>query len=94
MLTSKDVAVVYETLLTSPGMGEMIRLDIKVARKTVLVLAKIIEVGAIKRDESESSFLRAFDAGSMSELSQISNNLLDKAGLSDLYTRLNALEKV
>ena len=40
MLTTKDVAVVYETLLSSPGMSELIRVDLKVARKNILMLAK------------------------------------------------------
>jgi hypothetical protein len=91
MLTTKDVAVVYETLLSSPGMSELIRVDLKVARKNILMLAKIIEVATMEQHLAVSPFLSAFDATSLAELSQMSATMLEKAGLSDMYVRMNGL---
>jgi hypothetical protein len=91
MLTTKDVAVVYETLLSSPGMNELIRVDLKVARKNILMLAKMIEVATMEQHLSASPFLSAFDTTSLTELSQMSATILEKAGLSDMYVRMNGL---
>jgi hypothetical protein len=91
MLTTKDVAVVYETLLSSPGMNELIRVDLKVARKNILMLAKMIEVATMEQNLAASPFLSAFDATSLTELSQMSATILEKAGLSDMYVRMNGL---
>ena len=40
-----EIAKVYETLLSIPGMNEKIKIDLRIARKNVLFLSKIIERG-------------------------------------------------
>ncbi len=48
MLSAKDVAMIYETLLSSPGMNDAVRIDVKLLRKNVLLLVKVIELGSLK----------------------------------------------
>lgn len=52
----KDVVIVYETLLASPGMSDTVRLRLNLPRKEVLLLAKVIEAGIMHRQESSSSY--------------------------------------
>ena len=92
MLTSKDVAIVYETLLTSPGMNDAVKISLNIPRKNVLLLTKMLEVGmAAKDDIGQSSLFSTVNNESLEELRAISSDLLSKAGLSDLYERLNSL---
>jgi len=42
MLTTSDVAKVYDTILGIPGMNEMVKIDMKISRKNVLLLHSVI----------------------------------------------------
>ncbi len=37
MLTTNDVARVYDTIMSIPGMNEPVKIDIKISRKNVLI---------------------------------------------------------
>ena len=50
MLSVKEVAVVYETLLSSPGMNDTVRIALSVSRKNVLLLAKVVEMGMTMKE--------------------------------------------
>ena len=52
MLSTKDVAMIYETLLSSPGMNDAVRIDVKLPRKNVLLLTKVIELGLSLKDQT------------------------------------------
>ena len=52
MLTTKDVAMIYETLLSSPGMNDAVRIDVKLPRKNVLLLVKVIELGLSLKEQT------------------------------------------
>jgi hypothetical protein len=92
MLTSKDVAIVYETLLTSPGMNDAVKISLSIQRKNVLLLTKLLEVGLAAKDETgQVSLLATINNESTEDLKAVSVDLLKKAGLTDLYERLNSL---
>ncbi|MEO6550735.1 MAG: hypothetical protein ABIN94_22210 [Ferruginibacter sp.] len=58
MLTSKDVAIVYETLLTSPGMNDAVKIALNIPRKNVLLLSKVLELGlSIKGENGQGGLL-------------------------------------
>jgi hypothetical protein len=44
-MTTNVLVTVYETLLCSPGMNEAVKIDVKMNRKTVLLLNSLIEGG-------------------------------------------------
>ncbi len=43
MLTTNDVAKVYNTILSIPGMNETVKIDLKISRKNVLWIKNFIE---------------------------------------------------
>ncbi len=58
MLTTTDVAKVYDTILSIPGMNETVKIDMKISRKNALLLSRLIERGlTLKQDEKPSNLL-------------------------------------
>jgi hypothetical protein len=43
MLSTDDVAKVYDTILSIPGMNEIVKIDLKITRKNVLLLNRVME---------------------------------------------------
>lgn len=92
MLSMKDVAVVYETLLASPGMNDTVKISLQIPRKQVLLLSKLIEVGlTVRGDDTKGGVLSIVDAATLEELSGFSGELLKKAGLTEMNEKINAL---
>lgn len=92
MLSAKDAAIVFETLLTSPGMNDNVKVSLQLPRKQVLLLVKLIELGLTVKEEDQSSLIHVLNGSSAEGISQINNQLLQKAGLIEMYQRLNELE--
>ena len=92
MATTIDIALVYETLLASPGMSETVKIDLRVSRKTVLLLSRAIERGMQSWQTDQGSVPAEF-AGkeSVAELEGIVSDCLQKAGLSALHEKLKNL---
>jgi hypothetical protein len=92
MLSAKEVAIVYETLLTSPGMNDPVKIDLRIPRKNVLLLSKLIELGLSMKDEkAEGSLLSIVDATTLNELKGVADDMLTKGGLAAMNDKLNAL---
>lgn len=92
MLSTKDIAIVYETLLISPGMNEPVKVALNMPRKNVLLLAKVIELGlANKEGAGEQTIVNIASKETLTELSTLSNELLNKAGLQEMNSKLLAL---
>ena len=91
-MTTNDVAKVVDTVLSTPGMNDVVKIDLKVSRKNVLLLNHIIERGLSARDDAKPSIL----LGSVPEenlqgLKLLGNDCLQKAGLTELSEKLNIL---
>lgn len=91
MLTKNDVAQVYDTILSIPGMSETVKIDLKISRTSALLLAHVIDRG-IKTKGDGTSMLDAISSESLQELETLSASCLLKAGLTDLNERLKAME--
>ncbi len=93
MLTNNDIAVVYHTILCSPGMNDIVKIDLRITRKNVLLLSSVLERGlAIKEaDKALVNLLNVVPKETMQELSAISEDFLHKAGLKELSDKLNEL---
>jgi len=92
MLSTKDIAIVYETLLISPGMNEQIKVALNMPRKNVLLLAKVIELGLANNEGGgEQTIVNIASKETLTELSALSNELLNKAGLQEMNSKLIAL---
>jgi len=92
MLTTNDVAKVYDTILSIPGMNETVKIDLKMSRKNVLLLNSVIERGLTAKDDDKSSnLLNNVPEDSLNELKALANDCLQKAGLIELSEKLKML---
>ncbi len=82
---------VYETLLCSPGMNEAVKIDVKINRKTVLLLNSVIENGLNKDAVQTSELLELVPQEDIAELKSFGEECLKKAGLSELNEKMKLL---
>lgn len=92
MLSTKDVTVVYETLLSSPGMNDSVKIFLNIPRKNVLLLTKIIKLGMSVKDNEQGGLMQIVSKESLEELNDLAGDLLQKAGLTEMYNKLNSLQ--
>lgn len=91
-MTTSEVNRVYETILSIPGMNEMVKIDLKISRKNVLLLNYVIERGlSAKEDEKGVGLLSNAPEDSLEELKAVAANCLDKAGLVTFQEKLKSL---
>ena len=92
MLTTNDVAKVYDTILSIPGMNETVKIDMRISRKNVLLLNSVIKRGLTsKEDDKSSNLLETIPQETLKELDAIADDYLTKAGLTELSGKLRAL---
>lgn len=91
-MTTNEVAQVFDTIMSIPGMNEMVKIDLKISRKNVLLLNHVIERGLSgKDDEKTSGLLGIAPKESMAELKSVADECLQKAGLNELSEKLKSL---
>lgn len=91
MMTQNEAAQIFDTLLSIPGMSEMVRIDMKISRKNILLLQHVIERGLMENEGSPSVLLKCTTEQALNELKQLSVDCLSRAGLSELNEKLAAL---
>jgi hypothetical protein len=82
---------VYETLLCSPGMNEVVKIDVKVSRKAILLLSSVIENGLDQAGGTTSALLELVPQEDLTELKALSEDCLKKAGLTELSEKMKSL---
>lgn len=90
MITKNEIAKVFDTVFSIPGMSEAVRIDLKISRKNVLVLSHFIEQGLLL-EKDPSSFMGNISEEGLSEIKNISQECLQKAGLTELNQKLLTL---
>jgi len=93
MLAKNEVAKIYETLLSIPGMNETVKIPLTITRKNVLLLCKVIERGLLvkENDEKSLSLPDIISKEVLKELQELPNELLGKAGLTEMNQKLQSL---
>lgn len=92
MLTTTDVAKVYDTILSIPGMNETVKIDMRISRKNVLLLNSVIKRGLATKDDDKSlNLLANIPLEALQELNALADDCLTKAGLTELSEKLNSL---
>lgn len=91
MLTTSDVAKVYDTILSIPGMNETVKLDMRISRKNVLLLHSVIKRGLMAKDDESVNLLTNIPTETVQELNAMADDCLTKAGLTELSEKLNSL---
>jgi len=90
MATNNVLGTVYETLLCSLGMNEAVKIDVKMNRKTVLLLNSVIEAGVNQNGEN-LELLKLVPAEDVVKLQEFANECLTKAGLKELSDKMKSL---
>ena len=95
MAQKADLVLLYETLLTVPGMSESVKIDLKLPRKSILLLSKIIERGMQSKGEEKEgvSIMEIVPQDTINELNGVAEELLKKAGLSEMNEKLNSFRQ-
>jgi len=91
MLTTNDVAKVYDTILSIPGMNETVKIDMRISRKNVLLLTSVIERGLSDKGEEKSGLLSNIPQESIAAFRTLAEEALQKAGLVELSQKLDGL---
>lgn len=92
MITTNDVAKVFDTVLSIPGMSEVVKIDLKISRKNVLLLSHVIEQGLLL-EKKAPSLLGTISAEGLTDLKNVSDECLQKAGLIELNQKLLTLSE-
>ncbi len=88
------VAQMYDMILLIPGMMETVKIDLRISRKSVLLLSSVIERGINGKDEEkEGGILASIPEDALAELTTFAQECLEKAGLIDLSSKLKLLSK-
>lgn len=94
MLTTNDIAQVYDTILSIPGMNEPVKIDFKISRKNVLLLNRVIERGlTLKLGDKSSNLLDIVPQDALQELTSLADDCLKKAGLTELSEKLKSFKQ-
>ena len=92
MLAKNDVAKVFETVLSIPGMSDEIKVNFRTSRRNLLLLNKVIERGLNGKDTEDKSvsILEIVPKETLQELGEIASQLLSKSGLTEVNEKLNS----
>lgn len=94
-MNASDLKNVYGALLSSPGMNEVVKIDLKISRRVVLLLSQVIEKGLVAKPlEGSFGMKDVASADELVELQKLSTDCLEKAGLSELNGKLSALNSI
>ena len=94
MLTKDEISKLYDTILSIPGMDDIIKIDLKISRKNVFILNKIIERGlALKNDSNTPDLLHLVPEDTLQELNSLANECLKKAGLTEFNEKLKSFKQ-
>ena len=92
-MNAGEVGKVYGALLCSPGMTDIVKVDLKITRRLILLLAQTIERGiATKNPEANFGMIEAAAKEELEQLTALSKDCLDKAGLGELYEKLKTFQ--
>lgn len=90
MITKNDVAKVFDTVLSIPGMSEAVRIDLKISRINVLLMSHIISKGLDEKLD-DGGLLSIISDEEVQALKSLSQECLQKAGLVALNEKLITL---
>jgi len=91
MATTNVAAQVFDTIMSIPGMNEVVKIDLKISRKNVLLLNSIIDRGLSDNGNEADSVLASVSKEDLQELKLLANETLQKAGLVELSQKLQSL---
>ena len=91
-MQKNDVARIYDTVLSIPGMNGKMKLSLQITRKNLLLLNKLIERGLNGKDAEDKAIkiLDIVGGESLQRLKDEAVELLDNAGLTEMNEKLRS----
>lgn len=90
-MEKKDVLKIVETLMSVPGMNDVVKIDLKMSRKNALLLSNVIESGLNVKEADRMVLIQAIPKDLLLEISQIAVECLEKSGLKEMSENLKQL---
>ncbi len=90
MNNKNEMVRMYETMLSLPSMDETVKFSQGIQRKQVLLLSLLIENGLTSDSPEIRDLLAAMPEGTVEALQRIAADYLQKAGLTELSTKLKS----
>lgn len=90
MNNKNEMVRMYETMLSLPSMDETVKFSHGIKRKQVLLLSLLIETGLKNNHPEIKDLLTALPEGTAEELSKLSSEYLERAGLTELNGKLKS----
>lgn len=91
-MNANEVALIYDTIMSIPGMNETVKIDLRISRKNVLLLNHVIERGLSgKGDDKSPALLGNVPEETLMELKSLADDCLEKAGLIEFSQKLSNL---
>jgi hypothetical protein len=91
-MKAEELEKVYETLLSVPGMNDAVKMDLKIPRKTVLLLTEVLRKGMSKEIHNQGfGMADSISEPALKELDALILECIEKAGLTELSGRLRGL---
>lgn len=84
-MTTHEVARVYETLLSAPGLDDAVRIDMKIPRRQLLIINHILNLPAIGKG---SELLQHLDGAFFDGLKELGELLLERSALVEFNKKL------
>ena len=91
MANTNYLGKIFDTILAIPGMNQVVKIDLRLSRKNILLLSKVIELGLNVKDGKES-VLDIVPQEVLQELQQVPTELLKKAELTDMNEKLKSFQ--
>ena len=87
----KEITKIYVPVLCSPGITDNVKIDIRIARKNVLLISRLIENGLVNKEHQKDEIFAQLPKETTDELLIVRDDLLKKAGLNEFYEKLKSL---
>jgi len=90
-MAAKEIFQIYDTVFSSPGMSDNVRIDMRVSRKNVLLLSRLIEKGLGANAYEKDEIFTHLSKDTIEELENLRAEILKKAGLTEFSEKLKSL---
>ncbi|WP_118975775.1 hypothetical protein [Taibaiella koreensis] len=92
-MMNNQMEMLYSMLLSVPGMNEKVKIDLRISRNHVLLLAQVMQSGLKKENPDIVGLLSAMPEGSLAEMQALVGDCLAKAELTELNGKLLTFSK-
>ena len=91
MASKNDVTVMaVDAILSTPGMNDQVKIDLKMSRRNVLLFNHLIKKGiSEEQGENRSEFMLSMGAENLEEINAMAEECLSKAGLVETHEKLS-----